>query len=177
MDYELNAKNHRDVYRIEVVPNDPTLANSYRDNHYHQHKGYNGWGRPSGWGRFVGWGQYQKIYEIRYKLWICYKDNNLSTECPFKDRFDLKFCTTFGVRDHSLQDFPIMLEKIMNQKLVNILSCVPKNENPNLKTLQIITRLNTKIGHDKEKQEITKPIEKNDHFKLIKTKRTIPKCY
>lgn len=63
-----------------------------------------------------------------------------------------------------------MIEKIINKKLVNSLSCIQKNEIPNLKNLEIITRLGTKIGCDKEKKEFTKLIENNDHPNVQKQK-------
>ena len=43
-----------------------------------------------------------------------------------KDRTDLKFYTNCGVGDHSLEDFPIMLEKI-NKKKMLMSCCVCKN--------------------------------------------------
>ena len=56
-----------------------------------------------------------------------------------------------------------MLENIINKKLVNILSCVPKSGVHSVKNLQIITRCGTRIGYDKDAIEPIKNIEKNDY--------------
>lgn len=106
----------------------------------------------------------------RYKWWIFYKENHISEEYTFKDRISLNFCTTYGVGDHSLEHFPIILEKINNKKLVNNLSCAPKNEIPNFKKFKNITRLGTKIAHDMETQKFTKLTEKNDYPNVQKQK-------
>ena len=65
----------------------------------------------------------------------------------------MKFCTTCDVGVHSLEDCPILLKKNINKKLVNNLSLVHKNDILNVKNLQIITRLGTKIANDKEKEK------------------------
>ena len=75
----------------------------------------------------------------------------------------MKYCTTCGVGDHSLEDCPIMLEKIMNKKSVNSLSCVPKSDVHNVKNIQIITRFGTRNGYDKDTIEPIKIIDKNDY--------------
>ena len=75
----------------------------------------------------------------------------------------MKYCNTCGVGDHSLEDCPIMLEKILNKKLVNNLSCVPKSDVHSVKNLQVITRCGTRIDYDKDIIEPIKHIEKNDY--------------
>ena len=57
--------------------------------------------------------------------------------------------------DHSLEDFPIMLAKIMNKKNVSHLSRVHRNDMVNTKNIQIITRQGTHIGDDKVKRNNT----------------------
>ena len=64
----------------------------------------------------------------------------MSPNCPWKETIDLKFCTKCGVGDHSLEDFPIILEKIINNKYVKLLSGVPKEEVLITKKMHIITR-------------------------------------
>ena len=54
-------------------------------------------------------------------------------------------------------------ENIINKKLVNNLSCVPKSDVHSVKNLQIITRCGTRIGYDKDTIEPIKHIEKNDY--------------
>ena len=51
--------------------------------------------------------------------------------------------------DHSLEDCPIMLENIINKKLVNNLSCVPKSNVHCAKNIQVITRSGTRTSFDK----------------------------
>ena len=53
-----------------------------------------------------------------------------------------------GVGDHSLEDFPTMLDKINKNKNVNVLSCVKINDIINTKNMHIVTRQGTPIGSD-----------------------------
>ena len=55
------------------------------------------------------------------QCFTCYKEGHRYTDFPYKDRTDLKFCTSCGVGDHSLEDFPTMLDKI--HKKENVMSC------------------------------------------------------
>ena len=77
---------------------------------------------------------------------MCLDEGHRHVECSYKDRTDLKFCTSCGVGDHSLEDFPTMLEKINNKKNVNVLSSVQKCDVIRTRNLQIVTRQGTKIG-------------------------------
>jgi hypothetical protein len=45
-----------------------------------------------------------------------------------------------GIKDHSLEDCPIMLEKVMNKQNVNLLHSVPKHEVLNSNNLHVVTR-------------------------------------
>ena len=81
-----------------------------------------------------------------FSCFTCFRNNHLNPNCPYKDQIDLNVCTKCRVGDHSLEDFPIILETIMNKKNVNHLSRVPKNEVLNTKKLQLITRQASKIG-------------------------------
>ena len=56
-----------------------------------------------------------------------------------------------------------MFEQIINKKLVNNLSCVPKSDVHNVKNLQIITWFDTRSGYDKDTIEPIKIIDKNDY--------------
>jgi hypothetical protein len=74
------------------------------------------------------------------------------------------------VGEHSLGDCPIMLEKIINKKIVNNLSCVPNSTIADTKNLQVITRQGTKIGLDRNEPEILKIIQKYDYPNIDKQK-------
>ena len=85
---------------------------------------------------------------------------------------DLLFCTSCGVGDHSLEDFPTMLEKINKKKNVNVLSCVQKHDIINTNNLHIVTRQGTKIGNDnpwirkrKEKKDYPDPVKQKQLYK------------
>ena len=82
----------------------------------------------------------------------------------------MKYCNTCGVGDHSLEDYPIVLETIINKKLVNNLSCVPKSYVHSAKNIQVITRCGTRTGYDKDITELIKHIEKNDYPNCQKQK-------
>ena len=56
-----------------------------------------------------------------------------------------------------------MLEKIINKKSVNNLSCAPKSDVHSVKNLQIITQCGIRTGYDKDTIEPIKNIEKNDY--------------
>ena len=81
----------------------------------------------------------------------------------------MKFCTSCGVGDYSLEDFPTILEKINKKKNVNALSCVQKHDIINTKNLHIVTRQGTKIGNDNPR--ISKIKEKNDYPDPVKQKQ------
>ena len=97
-----------------------------------------------------------------------YKNYHLIPDCPFKDQINLKFFTKCRVGNRSLEDCPIILEKIMNKKNVNHLSRVPMHEVLNTKKLQDITRQGTKIGEDKDKSIST--IEKGIIILILQIK-------
>ena len=63
-----------------------------------------------------------------------------------------------------------MLEKIINKKLVNNLSCVPKSDVHSAKNIQVIKQCGTRIGFDKDIVEPVKHIEKNDYLNCQKQK-------
>ena len=44
IDYELNAKNHRVVYKTKVISNDQNQLTNFRSNSYNSRGGYNGQG-------------------------------------------------------------------------------------------------------------------------------------
>ena len=59
----------------------------------------------------------------------------------------MKFCGNCGVGDHSLEDCPVILEKIRNKKKVQSSYCVESDHNDNYANVNVITRkgTNTKI--------------------------------
>ena len=81
-------------------------------------------------------------------MFYMFREDYLSPYCLWKDKIDLKFFTKCGVSDLSLEDYPIVLEKIMIDKKVNLLSSVPKHEVINSRNLHAITKQGTKIGGD-----------------------------
>ena len=104
--------------------------NTYRNDTYNRHGGYRDRGQYINNNGGI----------ICLRCFTCFKSDDIIPKCPFKDEIDLKFCTKCGVGDHSLEDFPIMLEKIMSKKIVNHLLRVHKNYILNSKILQIITK-------------------------------------
>ena len=72
-----------------------------------------------------------------------------------------------GVGDHSLEDFPTMLEKINTKKNVNVLSCVQKNDVITTKNLHVVTRQGTKTDNPR----ISKIKEKNVYPNPLKEKQ------
>ena len=63
-----------------------------------------------------------------------------------------------------------MLEKIMNKKTVNSLSCVLKTDMNCVKNLQVITRYGTRTGLDKNESKPIKCIQKDDYPNCEKQK-------
>ena len=88
-------------------------------------------------GGYGGRGQFSRNRDNRprrpIQCFTCYKEGHRYAYCPYKDRTDLKFYTSCGVGDHSLEDFPTMLEKINKNKNVNVLSCMQKHDIINTK--------------------------------------------
>ena len=103
-------------------------------------------GGYGGQGRFSGNRDNRPRRPIQ--CFTCYNEGHRYENYPYKDGTDLKFCTSCGVVDLSLEDCPTMLEKINKKKNVNVLSCVQKHDIINTKNLHIVTRQGTKIGSD-----------------------------
>ena len=168
VDYVLNVINHRSVYKTKVIPTDQNQSTNYRSTNYSR-------GGYSGWGRFYSQGghnqnRYQNNPPRWPRCWSFHKDSHFSVDCPYKDKIDLKFCNTCGVGEHSLEDCPIMLEKIMNKKIVKTLSYVPKINMTFAKNLQVITRHGTKTGLNKNEPDPIKIIQKDDYPNTDKQK-------
>ena len=79
---------------------------------------------------------------------MCYKEGHRYVDFPYKDQTDLKFCTSCGMGDHSLEDRPTILEKINKKFFFNVLSCVQKCDIIRTKNLHVVTRQGTKTGND-----------------------------
>ena len=77
---------------------------------------------------------------------MCYSEDHLIPNYPWRDRTKLKFCTKSGVGDHSLEYCPIMIDALNKIRNFNVLPCVPKNDAAITKNMQIITRQGMKIG-------------------------------
>ena len=102
---------------------------------------------------------------------MCYNEGHRYAECPYKDQTNLKFCTSCGVGDHSLEDCPTMLEKINKKKNVNDFLCVQKSDVICTKNLQIVTTQGTKTSSDnpriseiKGKYDYPNPIKQNNYI-------------
>jgi len=124
-----NARNQASVWTIYYTEA-TNQANSYaqRDDYYGRGLGQGG----CGWfgGQVRGWPYYYN----------CWKYDHISLDCPMKHRINLKLCNICGVGDHSLEEFPIVLDKIMTIKNLNLLHTVSKEEVLNSNNLNIITR-------------------------------------
>ena len=90
-------------------------------------------------------------------------------DCPYKDGTDLKFCTSCGVGDHSLEDCPTIHDKNNKKKNVNVLSRVQKSDIICTNNLHIVTRQgmktrsdNPRISNIKDKNEYPNPIKKKN---------------
>ena len=79
---------------------------------------------------------------------MCYKEFHRYVDCLYKYRTDLKFYTSCGVGDHSLENCPTILDKINKKKNVNVLSCVQKCDIIPTKNLHVVTRKGKKTGND-----------------------------
>ena len=155
IDYHLNLKNRQNyhaVYQTTTVAQNNEKNNLPNDQNNQRYEGrrYERWydnrhGGYGGRGRFSGNQDNRPRRPIQ--CFTCYKEGHRYADCPYKDITDLKFCTHCGVGDHSLEDFPIMLEKINKKKNVNVLSCVQKHDIINTKNLHIVTQQGTKIGN------------------------------
>ena len=119
-----------------------------------------------GRGRFPGNCDNRPRWPIQ--CFTCYKEEHGYADYPYKNRTDLKFCTHCGVGDHSLEDCPIMLEKINKKKNFNVLSCVQKHDTINTNNLHIVTRQGTKTRSDNH--QISKIKDKNVYPNPVKEK-------
>ena len=98
------------------------------------------------------------------------KDDHLFQDFPWKDKTDLKFCGNCGVGEHSLEDCPVMLEKIMNKKNIKSLSSVDDDDDVKCaKKLNVITR----NGTDTNNVEISKERANNQEHPDISLQKVI----
>ena len=95
-----NKMNYHIVYQTSIVDQKQQSRNTYRNDTNNRRGGYR------------GCNHYNNNSERRAptRCFVCYNVDHLCSGCPFKDQTDLKFCTKCGVGDHSLENFPIMLE-------------------------------------------------------------------
>ena len=106
---ELNMKNKSNyhiIYQATTIDQNPHPGNTYINDSNNRHEGYRGHDQYNNNSTRRGPGG----------CFVCYKTDHLCTACPFKDKSDLRFYTKCGVNDHSLEDFPIMLEKNNGKK-------------------------------------------------------------
>ena len=159
-----NNPNYHTIYQIEAINQNQQNTRNYWNNDCNQKGGFNNhsWFNSNQGKIFGGQGRKPKCY-------ICFNQDHLSPNCPLKDKTNLKFCTKCGVKDHSLEDCPIIIRKIMSNKNVNLLSRVPKHEILNRKNLQIVTRQGTKSGEGNQ-NTIKVIIIKNDYPNLSEQK-------
>ena len=95
------------------------------------------------------------------------KDDHLFQDCPWKDKTDLKFCGNCGVGEHSLEDCPVMLEKIMNKNNIQSSSCVENGNAVKYANVNIVTRQ----GTDTKNAEISKyNVNPQAHLDVTKQK-------
>ena len=87
----------------------------------------------------------------------------------YKEHTDLKFCTSCGVDDHSLEDCPTILDKIEKKKNVNVLQFVKKCDITPTNNLHVVTRQGTKTSNDNPR--ISKIKNKDDYPNPIKKKQ------
>ena len=59
VDWDLNAKNHKVVYKTEVIPNDQGQSTNFKSNVYNPRGRYNDWIKYNGWGGYNNLDQYQ----------------------------------------------------------------------------------------------------------------------
>ena len=67
------------------------------------------------------------------------KDDYICLDFPIKDIIDLKICDICEMSDHFNEYFPIVLEKVMNKRNINLLHIVPKQDIVNSKNLHVVT--------------------------------------
>jgi len=135
----LNKKNKMKIHAVYQKQMDNQNVNHGNGSGYKVQGdgGYEGRGGHGGGWRQIGRGHGRG----RYYLFKFFKEDHISPNFPIKKRIDMKLCNICGVRDHSLEDFSIVLEKGMNKRNVNLLHTVPKQEILNSKNIHVVTWL------------------------------------
>ena len=115
----MRSKRNFQVYQAQSTDQQPQ-RNFQQDNYNNSRRGgYRRGGSSNQGGR--NWNQQP---QRKPRCYICLKDDHLFHDCPWKNKNDLKFCGNCGVGDHSLEDCPVILEKIRNKKKVQSSYCV-----------------------------------------------------
>ena len=138
-----NRQNYQAVYQTNAVAqnndnnswsNSQNKQNNQRyEGRRYEHRFDNCQGGYGGWVWFSGNRDNRPRRPIQ--CFTCYKEGHRYAKFPYKDKTDLKFCTSCGVGDHSLEDCPTMLDKTNKKKNVNVLLCVQKHDVINTKNL------------------------------------------
>lgn len=61
--------------------------------------------------------------------------------------------------DHSLEDFPKIIEKVLSKRTVNLLQTVPKHDILNLKNLHVVTRSGVGRDNSNHNQQVIQRIK------------------
>ena len=74
------------------------------------------------------------------EILVCYIEEHLSPDYPWKDKTNLKLCIKCDVDEHPLEYCLVMFKNIINKRNLNLLFGVPKNDVIKYKKLQIVMR-------------------------------------
>lgn len=81
------------------------------------------------------------------------------TEFLLKDKSDLHLCNMCGPSYHSLEDFPKIIEKVLNKMSINLLQTIMKNEIMNTKNVHVVTTSSTGKNSNNQYHQVICPIE------------------
>jgi len=129
-----NKTNIHSIYHMQTVNHNVDQGNG-NDYKGWVLKGYKGRGGYRGGRGKIGKGHGQGYYYF----FNCWKEDHISHDFPIKDKTNLKFYNICGVGDHSLEYYPITLEKVTNKRNVNLLQTIPKKEILNSKNFHVIS--------------------------------------
>lgn len=85
-------------------------------------------------------------------------------DSPLKDKTDLCFCNMCGLGDHTSEDCPNIIDKVLNKRTINLLQIAPKQEIMNSKNLHVVTRLGVRKYNNNQNRQVIQPIENSTKY-------------
>lgn len=98
----------------------------------------------------------------RFYYFTFFQEGYIALNNPLKDKTNLCFCNMCRFWDHSLEDFPEIIEEFFNKRTLNLIQNVPREDIFNLKSIHVFMRLGTRRGNSSHNEQVILPTKNHD---------------